>query len=445
MLDDVLKEWGGLEVSAMEVYKDIFCLGENQIQKEHETGEYKANPIGFFSLTDEYGKPVKKKGRYRILFDDTFEETLKELQQADFSIMNGITYFGRKNVQAHASKMYAMIFDLDGVNDDSLANFLSGAYKAKAYPIPNYIIMSGHGVHLYYVFEDGIPLYPNIKFQLKELKYALTEKMWNRYTTTNLEKVQYQGINQGFRVIGGKTKIEGVKLRAFQLNTHPYCLDQLNQFVPKEKQIDESKLWKESKLTLAQAKEKYPEWYEKRVVLGEKKGTWTCKIDLYNWWIGQIKKGATVGHRYFCIMTLAIYAIKSGVSREKLESDAKELMTYLDKMSDEKRFTETDIESALECYDERYITFPRKDIARLSGINIKINKRNYRKQETHMKIMSSTRDILYPEKEWINKDGRPTKQQQVKEYRKTNPEAKKADCIRELKLTKPTVYKWWDK
>ena len=35
MLDDVLKEWGGLEVSAMEVYTDIFRLGENQIQKEH--------------------------------------------------------------------------------------------------------------------------------------------------------------------------------------------------------------------------------------------------------------------------------------------------------------------------------------------------------------------------------------------------------------------------
>ena len=440
MLEDVLKKWGGVEVTAMEVYRDIFHLGENDIQKEGEAkGAYKSNPLGYYKNENE------DKGHYRIMFDDTFEEVLKELQQADFSILNGITYFGRKNTQAHASKMYAMIFDLDGVTDETLGNFLHSCFSEfTIYPLPNYIILSGHGVHLYYVFEEPIPLYPNIKLQLKELKYALIQKMWNRYTTKNWEKVQYQGINQGFRVIGGKTKIEGVLVRAFRLNTHPYCLEQLNQYIPEDKRIDESKLWKESKMTLAEAKKKYPEWYDKRVVQGQRKGTWTCKEDLYRWWIRRIEEGASVGHRYFCIMCLAIYGVKSGVPQEQVEQDAKRLLPFLDNMSDTEPFTENDVMSALDCFDERYITFPIKDIEKLSGIDIPRNKRNGRKQADHVKLMNFIRDEINGNKDWRNMDGRPTAEQTVREWRETHPEGRKADCIRETGLSKPTVYRWWD-
>ena len=138
MLEDVLIRWGGYEVGAMEVYTDIFKLGTNQIQRNGEkSGEFKANPIGYWKNGDS-------KGHYRIFFDDTFEETLKELQEADFSITNGITYFGRKNLQEHASKVYALIFDLDGVTDKTLHAFQNGAFEVDAYPVPNYIALSGH-------------------------------------------------------------------------------------------------------------------------------------------------------------------------------------------------------------------------------------------------------------------------------------------------------------
>ena len=222
-LESVIRDWGGQEVSAMEVYTGIFRLGNNLIQKQGEkAGNFKANPLGYWRnwSSDE--------GHFRVMLDDTFEDTLKELQDADFSILNGITYFGRRNSVSAASKMYAMIFDLDGVTDRSLYNFINASIKADVYPLPNYIALSGHGVHLYYVFEEPVSLYPNIKTQLKDLKYALTRKMWNRNTST-IEKPQYQGINQGFRVIGGKTKVEGRRVRAFQMNTHPFSLRQISE------------------------------------------------------------------------------------------------------------------------------------------------------------------------------------------------------------------------
>lgn len=58
-------------------------------------------------------------------------------------------------------------------------------------------------------------------------------------------------------------------------------------------------------------------------------------------------------------------------------------------------------------------------------------------------MMNFIRDELNGNKNWRNKDGAPTKQNIVEEWRKNHPDGKKADCIRETGLSKPTVYKWW--
>lgn len=359
MLSDVIVKYGGVKVEPLEVYKDIFRIGEGYIQKENEPrGSYKANPIAYFKNEGE------KNGHFRIMFEDKFEEIYKnELVNADFCVMNGLTYFGAKYTSDRASKMYAMIFDIDGVTDDTLNNFFYAAFNKEFdyYPLPNYIALSGHGIHLYYVFDEPISLFPNLKLQLKELKYSLTERMWNKNTSTD-KKVQKQGINQPFRILGGKCK-ENAPLKrneVYRVNTHPISISYLNRFVPTKIEIDEKKLFKESKMTLEEAKKKYPEWYENKVLNGKRR-YWTVKKDLYYWWIEQIKKeenGATYGHRYFCIMTLVIYGIKCGVSKREIERDAIELIPFLNGLNDKEPFTEEDIKSALECYDERYNTFP---------------------------------------------------------------------------------------
>lgn len=441
MLEDVLIRWGGYEVGAMEVYTDIFKLGTNQIQRNGEkSSEFKANPIGYWKNGDS-------KGHYRIFFDDTFEETLKELQEADFSITNGITYFGRKNLQEHASKVYALIFDLDGVTDKTLHAFLNGAFEVDAYSVPNYIALSGHGVHLYYVFESGISLFPNIKMQLKSFKYALTEKIWNQYTSEDKKK-QFQGINQGFRVIGGKTKIEGVRVRAFRINKQPFTLERLGKYVPKESRVDERKLWKESRLTLDEAKKLYPEWYQEKVIEKQERKYWECKPALYDWWIGKVKEGATFHHRYFAVMCLAIYGSKCGLPFEKVKQDAFSLVPFLNAINPVEPFTESDCLSALECFDKRYCTFPINDIAKISGIPIDKNRRNGLKQNQHLYLARRRKEdmkvIGLPMKA---PEGRPkgsgTAEQKVKAWREQHPDGKKIDCYRETKLSRMTIDKWW--
>lgn len=447
MLENILKRWGAVEVSAMDVYSDIFKLSEGYLQtKDEPAGSYKANPVGYYRYAD------KDKGHFRILFEDSFEDVLKELQEADdFAILNGITYFGRKNEQEHASKMYAMIFDLDGVDDSKLNNLMSGAINGGAYPVPNYIALSGHGLHLYYIFDEPVALFPYTKIQLKELKYALTEKIWNMYTS-NIKKKQFQGINQGFRVIGGHTKVPGVRVRAFRVNDHPFSLRQLCEFVPEEHRVDEQQLFKESKLTLEQAKRKFPEWYEKVVVQGDRSRTpWDIagKVHgdnpyaLYDWWKRQIFSGTAYGHRYFAIMALAIYGVKNGKSLDEVKADALALIPHMNSLNPDEPFTERDIKVALECYDERYCTFPIKDIEKITGITIKRNIRNGRQQRAHIRYMNNQRAFKVEEGECTN-GGRPSKKQIVQQYRAEHPEASVTEVAKALNMSRTTVYKWWN-
>lgn len=440
-MESILQKWGGVEVTPMEVYTDLFKLGTGCIQRagsEAETRDMKANPVAYFRNKED------REGHFRIMFEDTFAETLEELQAADFAILNGITYFGRRNVQAAASKMFGMIFDLDDVTPTKVNNFLSGAILAGAYPVPNYVILSGHGLHLYYIFEKAVPLYPNIKIQLKTVKYALTDKMWNPLTSKT-EKKQFQGINQGFRVVGGKTKIPGIRVRAFRIHEHPADLQTMCDCVMDEFRIDESKLWKETDLSLADAKRLYPEWYEKRIIQGERlSGHWTCKPDLYYWWIRQIKKGVTVHHRYFNIMCLAIYAVKCGISENQLKADAYGLIPFMNEVAPDQPFTEADVKSALECYDERYCTFPVQDISKLSGIPIQKNRRLGRRRADHIRLMNFMRDEMHHMTNWRDGNGRKPKTDTVRKWRQDHPDGTKADCIRDTGLTRPTVSKWWD-
>ena len=450
MLEDVLKRWGGHEVPAMDVYRDMFQFGEGYLQKENEPGGFhKANPIGYWKNDGE------AHGHYRIMFEDTFEDLLPELQEADFCILNGITYFGRKNVQEHASKMFAMIFDLDGVTDKTLNAFLNGAFQVDAYPVPNYIILSGHGVHLYYLFEDPIPLFPNIKIQLKELKYALTDRLWNRYTSTS-ESRQKQGINQGFRVIGGRTKKDAPEsfVRAFQINTHPFSLQQLSEYVPEAMKVDEKKLFRESKISLEEARKKYPEWYEK-VVIGKDKSKVRWKIEekvhgdnpyaLYDWWKARIRAGAAYNHRYFCLMCLAIYGVKCDVPYEQVEKDVLEFVPFMNAINPDDPFTVSDAESALECYDHRYCTFPIKDIEVISAISIPKNKRNGRKRKDHLLYMNRIKAFKVEMGE-CTEGGRPvgsgTKEEMVMDYIEHHPEASVSEIAKALGVSRPTVYKY---
>lgn len=436
------------EVAPKYFYRQIF---QHHLDKKGAFTKGKYVGIACEITKEKKGKKTVVK-RHTITDDlDTIDDLLKS---ENFIIISPISYIGKSRKTENATRMYAFAIEIDDlrVSDDGRPvglNDLLHHFDIELLPTPNYIICSGNGVHLYYVFEQPLILFDNVKKSLDAFKKALTPYFWNQYVTKDykIENIQFESPFQGFRMAGGVTK-KGDRTRIFEISTHPIAIEELNRYAvkygKKECQID---IAYESELTLAEAKEAYPEWYERRIVNKQKKGTWECKRDLYDWWKRRITEGASVGHRYYCLLMLSIYAIKCGrnVSEEELIEDAYSFLDKFDEMSENEinRFTDEDVMDALQgYYDKDLVTYPINSIVYRSGIPIEKNKRNFRKQAIHIKYMNNQRAFKVEMGECTN-GGRPDKRQIVQSWRLEHPGGRKIECGRDTGLSRHTVLKWW--
>ena len=404
------------------------------------------------------GKDAEKQLRRRKMYRDTWEQDYQAFVEGNsLALCSGLSYRQNKNRLENAQRMQALIFDLDGVGLGELRNlflrFGGDPERIRRLPMPTFLVLSGTGLHVYYVFQEPIDLYPNIKIQMKSLKYDLTFRMWDYQGTSQLKEIQYQSINQAFRMVGSVNDKYGTTLVAFRTG-ECVTLDYLNAYAKQENRVDVNKPFRPSKMTRAEAREAYPDWYERVVVNGEKgRKKWDIagKVHgddpyaLYHWWlrrVGEIKGG----HRYFFLMCLAIYAYKCGVPKKQLRKDMEQAFEDLQMVKHENVLTEADIKSALEAYDKEYYNFTIADIEALTDVRIERNKRNGRKQEQHLRLARGQLAILKDMGEiW---QGRPvgsgTAQERVYGWRRQHPEGRKADCHRDTGLDPKTIRKWWD-
>ena len=320
-------------------------------------------------------------------------------------------------------------------------------------PTPTFIVSSGSGAHLYYVLDKPIPLYREYAQELQDFKRDLERRILNPKVTSD-SKIVHQGIYQGMRMPGTVTK-DGGRAVAFRTGER-VTMDYLNEFVaPANKAVKCVELKPvHSHQRLEEAAKKYSEWYERRIVRGEKRGVWHVNRAVYEWWRSRVMNEAEEGHRYFCVMMLAVYAQKCSyydekhnpnpVTLEELERDAYGMLDLLDgKTHNEKNhFTSADIQNALEAFQDQFVTYPRKYIEQRTGLEIPRNERNDRKQGVHLQIARATLDIMNKER-GKPLQGRKSAAAVVAEWREHNPGRTKADCVRDTGLTKPTVYKHW--
>lgn len=445
-----------IEVEPMVFYRKIFPVGELDKRDEFNKGKFTGIAVEFTDKKKSNGKQLVR--RYSITDDlSAIEELLKSEY---FTIISPISYVGKARTTENARVMYAFAIEIDNIkiNEEGRAEGyydLIHQMKKKILPMANYIIASGNGVHLYYLFDKPLALYPNVVKSLIKFKRDITPKFWNRYITTSNtpDKIQNESAFQGFRLAGGVTK-NGDRTRIFEISKDRVSIDYLNSFVFKEKNSIE-KIYKND-LTLEQAKIKYPEWYDKRIIQDKEKGSWTCKRDLYDWWLRKIKDEASVGHRYYCLMILAIYAIKSGISYEELEQDCFSLLDSFDEMSneDKNRFTKKDIVGALQSFeDKELVTYPINSIIKLSGIPIKKNKRNYRKRDVHIRTLNNMRKFRRDElgEDEYKNNGRPKgsknkineKELLIKTFLEGNDENLSiTEISKKLNVSRTTVYKY---
>ena len=192
-------------VTPFEFYREIFPVGSFERKGHFEDAKGNGIAVTVPPKAAGIALEIKEEGKAkRYTITDELSE-LSEVYDTDFTIMSPISYFGRQRCGKNARYLYALVFDLDGVGMPQLRDTLH-QMNNDILPQATFVVNSGTGLHLYYVLQEPIPMYPYNQKCLKELKYSLTRQIWNRYTST-IKEPQVQGILQGFRVVGSGSKL----------------------------------------------------------------------------------------------------------------------------------------------------------------------------------------------------------------------------------------------
>ena len=431
------------EVNGYDFYRYIFPDNQNVGEL---SGDY-SRPNAIYLYRDEEEDPDRTYRR-RIMLNDTWEDDYMNYVECNHkTLCSGLAYRDKKNRLENAQQMNALVFDLDSVGENELENLLLRMSKKpglRTLPEPTFIVMSGTGLHIYYVFDRPVALYPNIKLQMKALKYDLTFKMWEYKATSKEKQIQYQSINQGFRMVGSINDKYNLPVVAFKIGDK-VSLDYVNSYVDvKENMVDVNRQFRPSQYSKEEAREKFPEWYERVIVKGDKRAKkWDIKRDLYDWWLKQSYK-VKGGHRYFYLMCMVIYAFKCNIPKEEVEEDMNEKFEELKDIEHSNPLTKEDLYTALEVYHREYYNFTIDDIEKLTDIRIERNKRNYQNQKDHLEEARMIRDLRMSRqnKNWWDNSGRPSKENIVKEYIEKNPDDNPTEIARALNISRPTVYKY---
>lgn len=410
---------------------------------------------------DRPHKPKRYKKRVvsnRLVFDDLAELPnliSNDNELMEFVIIPPVAFSGKNRTKANAYHLWAIAIDLDGVEMDQLEDLIY-QINNDVVPEPTFIANSGHGLHLYYCFEDPVPMYPHLTKQLQELKHALTDCVWNGYTSTiPTERRQYQSIVQGYRAVGSFTKLgKQYRVTAFRTGVKR-TIQYLEDWASETGRVNFDEF---NHVTLDQARELWPDWYQRRIVEG--KGRTPFKFQhrgVYESWLRRMELGAIDGNRYNCISVLFAVAYKTeGIEFDDVMNDALDLVPRLNRLTKKEgnNFTEDDVLDASAFYDESSQTLGLKGVYKMTKIHIEPNKRNGRNQEEHLEEARMLRDLRMKRqgREWANKNGRPKgcrnkkheKRDLVLQYRSDNPEASVTEVARALGFSRTTVYKWWD-
>ena len=210
-------------------------------------------------------------------------------------------------------------------------------------------------------------------------------------------------------------------------------------------------------LTLEEMKEKWPDWFQDRIIDRKPRKYIKFNPALYNWWLKICKgedenKQVKVGHRYYCALALVSFATKCEIPKDKLIEDLNSLIPIFNSLSGSENnpFLESDIEEALKIYgtDKAY-KFKRDYIALQCGIDIQKRKRNGRTRKEHIKMVNAERkrkkELGLPDERKKPERKSPSKDK-IKNYLQNNPQIKPLKEIsKEINVPLSTLKKYYSK
>lgn len=498
---DGLRQWcdnGGEEEEYINRYKidysDIARHVYNPIiinfepLKDESTGDFIRDEDGDIKTCTRHYIVTTTPGD-REMLDSRF---ISRCKNAYFCIIAPILFRGWSRSLGNAERCFGIGIDLDHVDKPELMhqviiNMTRVIDGHKWWPIPNIVTNSGHGLHLYFLFEKSVDIHTEDQQNLmKKLKYGLINRIWNVNSIygfvsskSEVHDVQRQGITQGFRPPESLTKFQ-VPVVSFALKNQVYhTVRELNEFISSNSKykltdaeveaLESGKQYDPSKTKLEVAKKLWPDWYQRRILNKEPIRKWNPEPRLYDFALRMItdyESPIAVGHRYYCLRMLAIIASKCKIPYSQLKKDADRLLPRLKGLADPNdsttKFKDEDRDAALSDYfkDNVYnfkweIMLEKTGLEQFYGSKYrKLTKeqkqaaeQNRLDQDTHLLLARQRRDTLRARRnlpKWDLNNGRPvgsftpaensTQAQLVKAWRMEHPDStNKSQCVKDIK------------
>ena len=401
-------------------------------------------------ILSQFGEQVSAWDLYETIFDDLEQEipvviidedekrirTMTISDAVEFgsvrndTLIGGCTYFNNWISKKSARNIHTFIIDYDNAYSGVLLNALQRDWESangEKFAKPTYIVNSGTGLHLYFVLTEPIPVYHSMTQNIDKLYRALAIQQSRRvYVET-----QIQWFGQDFRCAGGRNKYDWENT-VFRIG-EKWDIDDLGKAVGLEDvhfiRYGEKR------------QKKKGERRKRQKIVG-----WKTNRAFYDYALENCRNKTKEGHRYLSMCALSVIAYKCGVDQDELERDLEKLLPEYNKGA-VRQIKPKEIQSAMKMYNEKAMATPRESLEHWQGWEYKPIKRNGRKRAIHLKIARSTLEIMNEAEGKTlqgRKKGSGSKADQVIQWRSDHPEGKKADCIRETGLSKPTVYKYWD-
>ena len=377
----------------------------------------------------------------------SIDEALEQAESRNDVLLGGSTYFKEFVSKQTAKDVHAFIIDMDNVWSGVLLRALQDDWNTEkeTLPKPTYIVNSGTGLHLYFLLDEPIPHYQCNAEGIDSLYRALAVQQTTK--RIYLQK-QVQWFGQDFRMAGSLNKY-GWRNEVFKVG-EKWDIDELGKAVG----------LKDVHFVRYGENRTKPVSERQRTKNRPKRKGWRCNRGFYDYTLERCRNETKEGTRYMSMCALTVIAWKCNVPIAEVERD---LLGLLPKYNDGavRQIKEQEVQHALLMYNERAMLTQRERLQDWIGWKYqpKTN-RHYGRQvfkrkkseearerglsNTNLEVRGWTvRDAMYPNGEWRNKDGRPIAQQTVQSWRETHPAGRKADCIRETGISKPTVLKWW--
>lgn len=477
-LAEYLEAHGYCEIAPMEFYRNIFkegCLSETakdddlykrpgRVQTFVLAKEPKYQQYAETEHTVAFFNDLKNLNRAIQASVDKYEQLSRKGIYGKESvyittITNACSYFKKGTKADSMYQLFALIVEIDDIKgageiDSSMKSCIGmGSLLRKLQngdcPKPTYLVCSGMGIHLYYVFEKPIRLNRKyIRYQYESLnsyKKSLMKYIWTSDVSTS--EPQVQGIAQKYRVVGTPTKYGSI-CRAFKFGGS-VSLEYLNSFCEVLGCRPIIELYEKSKSQLYQnmeeAKENSSSTGDVKPNFGRKG---TMHRNAFYSALARVCEQVKVGHRYFAVYCLAVTAKMCSIPYEELEKIILKdgLMDVLNSIegAENNQFTVEEAQKALHAYYFNEYFMKRETFEEWTGVKLpEPVKRSGRKRKDHMKYMQEARKEKRAKGEIVDGGGRPLKWWPTFAYRLVCPEGEKTACMKYSGLSRRTVDKYW--